>query len=137
MCSLWSADPPYSGHLSPMRSSSVLQPALMASAAAKWAWREVSGAGSEAAREGVLVVWVWGRGFFLVSRPPPSQWARVLLRGPAARSGGRALILSRRAHRIEMPRGSPASSSELEFWLASHGQWLVLSRFIKKYYKLS
>jgi len=88
---------------------------------------------SEAAREGVLV----GSRVFLVSRPPPSQWARVLLRGPAARSGGRALILSRRAHRIEMPRGSPASSSELEFWLASHGQWLVLSRFIKKYYKLS
>jgi len=71
MCSLWSADPPYSGHLSPMRSSSVLQPALMASAAAKWAWREVSGAGSEAAREGVLVV--WGRGFFWFrGRLPPS-----------------------------------------------------------------
>lgn len=35
MCSLWSAEPPYSGHLSPIRSSSVLQPALMAAAAAR------------------------------------------------------------------------------------------------------
>jgi hypothetical protein len=49
MCSLWSADPPYSEHLSPMRRSNVLQPALMASAAARRAAsrgeREVSGPG--------------------------------------------------------------------------------------------
>jgi hypothetical protein len=71
MCSLWSADPPYSGHLSPMRRSRVLQPALMASAAAKWEWRKVSsawGRRAEAAREGGFGL--GSRVFRFRTRPP-------------------------------------------------------------------
>jgi hypothetical protein len=67
MCSLWSADPPYSEHLSPMRRSNVLQPALMASAAARRAAsrgereRGIRSGETEAARvEGFLVFWVFG-----------------------------------------------------------------------------
>lgn len=64
MCSLWSAEPPYSGHLSPMRNSSVLQPVLIASTAATWASETVRRR-AEADRGSRGRVLVRCRGFFV------------------------------------------------------------------------